>query len=313
MPIHQRLTVIFNPIAGRRRQGFLEDVVDRLTARGWAIEMKATARRGDAENFARAVARLSKGERPDLLAIAGGDGTIGEAINGLITATDTPGENDGAIPFGIIPMGTANVLAAEIGLEVTADSVAATLDARQARPIHVGLAQSDNMGCRAFTLMAGAGFDAHVVARVDSQLKKRFGKGAYLWQSLKQAFSFNFPTYRVSIDNGAPVEVASVIVAKGRYYGGRYVVAPAADLGKPRFEICLFEKRGLAHALRYGAALALNRLPQSAGYRIVSGRNVSIEGPEADPVQGDGDVIGHLPMRLTLAPLPLSLVMPKAR
>lgn len=302
MPAAPRLIIIFNPIAGRRRQGFLEDVVDRLTARGWAIEMKATGKRGDAENFARAIARMPKAERPDLLAIAGGDGTIGEAINGLITALDAD-----AMPFGIIPMGTANVLAAEIGLDLTANAIAATLDARQARRIHVGLANG-----RAFTLMVGAGFDAHVVARVDSHLKKRFGKGAYLWQSLKQAFSFGFPTYRVAIDNGTSIEVASVIVAKGRYYGGRYVVAPEADLGKPRFDVCLFEKRGLVHALRYGAALAFNRLPQSAGYRIVRAKSVSIEGPETDPVQGDGDVIGHLPMRITIAPLPLSLVMPKA-
>lgn len=302
MPAAPRLIIIFNPIAGRRRQGFLEDVTDRLTARGWAIELKPTTKRGDAESFARAIARLPKAERPDLLAIAGGDGTIGEAINGLITATDAD-----AMPFGIIPMGTANVLAAEIGLKVTAEAIAAALDARQARPIHVGLANG-----RAFILMVGAGLDAHVVANVDSGLKKRFGKGAYLWQSLKQAFSFAFPVYRVSIDNGAPVEVASVIVAKGRYYGGRYVVAPAAALGKPHFEICLFEKRGLFHALRYGAALALNRLPKSGGYRIVGGRSVNIDGPEMDPVQGDGDVIGHLPMRITIAPLPLSLVMPKA-
>jgi diacylglycerol kinase (ATP) len=302
VPAAPRLIIIFNPIAGRRRQGFLEDVVDRLTARGWAIEMKATRKRGDAENFARAIARMQKAERPDLLAIAGGDGTIGEAINGLITAVDAD-----AMPFGIIPMGTANVLAAEIGLDLTADAIAATLDARQARRIHVGLANG-----RAFTLMVGAGFDAHVVAQVDSHLKKRFGKGAYLWQSLKQAFSFGFPTYRVAIDNETLIEVASVIVAKGRYYGGRYVVAPEADLVKPRFDVCLFEQRGLVHALRYGAALALNRLPQSAGYRIVKAKSVSIEGPETDPVQGDGDVIGHLPMRITIAPLPLSLVMPKA-
>lgn len=302
MPPAPRLTIIFNPIAGRRRQGFLEDVTDRLSARGWAIELKATEKRGDAESFARAIARLPKAERPDLLAVAGGDGTIGEAINGLVTAIDAA-----AMPFGIIPMGTANVLAAEIGLTVSPEAIAATLDARQARPIHVGLANG-----RAFTLMVGAGFDAHVVAGVDAALKKRFGKGAYLWQSLKQARQFPFPTYRVSIDGGAAAEVASVIVAKGHFYGGRYVVAPEAQLSKPSFEICLFERRGLAAALRYGLALALNRLPQSAGYRIVRGSQVTIEGPEDDPVQGDGDIIGHLPMKITVAPLALSLVMPKA-
>jgi diacylglycerol kinase (ATP) len=301
VPAAPRLTIIFNPVAGRRRQGFLEDVTDRLTARGWAIELKATEKRGDAESFARAITRQPKAERPDLLAVAGGDGTIGEAINGLVTALDVT-----SMPFGIIPMGTANVLAAEIGLAVTPAAVAATLDARQARPIHVGLANG-----RAFTLMVGAGFDAHVVASVDPTLKKRFGKLAYVWQSLKEMRAFPFPAYRVSVDGAAPIEGASVIVAKGRFYGGRHVVAPGADLGSPRFEICLFEKSGALHALRYGLALGLGRLPRSAGYRILSGTHVSIEGPENDPVQGDGDIIGHLPMRITLAPLPLSLVMPR--
>jgi YegS/Rv2252/BmrU family lipid kinase len=301
VPAAPRLTIIFNPIAGRRRRGFLEDVRDRLTARGWAIDLQATAQRGDAERLARAILRMPKQDRPDLLAIAGGDGTIGEAINGLVTAVDAD-----AIPFGIIPMGTANVLAAEIGLAVDPAAIAATLDARQARPVHVGLANG-----RAFSLMVGAGFDAHVVAGVDPAMKKRLGKLAYVWQALREARRFSFPAYRVAIDGGQPVEAASLIVAKGRFYGGRHVVAPAADLGKAGFEICLFERRGLFQALRYGIALALGRLPRASGYRIVSGRRVEIEGPPGDPVQGDGDIIGHLPMRITLAPIPLRLIMPR--
>ncbi|WP_374370534.1 diacylglycerol kinase family protein [Dongia sp.] len=308
MPAAPRLTIIFNPIAGRRRRGFLEDVTDRLVARGWAIELKATEARGDAESLARAIASLPKAERPDLLAVAGGDGTIGEAINGLIASGSAE-----PMPFGIIPMGTANVLAAEIGLEVSAEAVAATLDARHARPIFVGRAHSESMGSRAFTLMAGAGFDAHVVAQVDGDLKRRIGKLAYVWQSLRQMTRFRFPIYRVSIDGGAAIEVASVIVAKGHFYGGHYVVAPAARLDLAQFEICLFEKRGAFHALRYALALGMNRLPRAIGYRIVSGRHVTIEGPPGDPVQGDGDVIGHLPMTIDLAPQPLSLVMPRAR
>jgi diacylglycerol kinase (ATP) len=303
LPAAPRLTIIFNPTAGRRRQGFLEDVCDRLTARSWAIDLKATQARGDAEALAHAIALLPKAERPDLLAVAGGDGTIGEAINGLIAVDARE-----PMPFGIIPMGTANVLAAEIGLDVSADVIAATLDARHARPIFVGRANG-----RAFTLMVGAGFDAHVVAHLDGALKKRIGKLAYVWQSLREMRRFRFPRYRVSIDGGAPLEVASVIVAKGHFYGGRYVVAPEARLGDAGFEICLFEKSGIVHALRYALALGLNRLPQAAGYRIRRGARVTITGPEGDPVQGDGDVIGYLPMTIDLAPHPLSLVMPRAR
>lgn len=295
-----RIAIIFNPIAGRRRRLVLEDVCDRLVARGWAVELKPTGARGDAERFAREIAELPATQRPDLLAVAGGDGTIGEAINGLMAAnTRAP------MPFGIIPMGTANVLAAEIGLAVNADVIAATLDARRAQAIHIGRANG-----RAFTLMAGVGFDAHVVAELDTALKRRIGKGAYVIGALRQMFRFGFPTYRVRIDQGPVREAASVIVAKGRFYGGRHVVAPQAGLDAPHFQICLFERKGAFHVLRYALALALGCLPRARGYRILEGRHVTIEGPIHDPVQGDGDVLGQLPVTIEIAATPLHLVMP---
>ena len=297
-----RIAIIYNPIAGRRRRRVLEDVCDRLGARGWAVALKPTGGRGDAERFARDIAELPVTERPDLLAVAGGDGTIGEAINGLLAAhVQTP------MPFGIIPMGTANVLAAEIGLAVDADVIAATLDARRAQAIHIGRANG-----RAFTLMAGVGFDAHVVAELDIALKRRLGKGAYVIGALRQMLRFRFPTYRVRIDQGPVLAAASVIVAKGRFYGGRHVVAPRARLDAPHFQICLFERKGVFHVLRYALALALGCLPRARGYRMVEGRHVTIEGPAHEPVQGDGDVLGQLPVTIEIAATPLHLVMPGA-
>ncbi|WP_374385047.1 diacylglycerol kinase family protein [Dongia sp.] len=294
-----RIAIIFNPIAGRRRRITLEDVCDRLTARGWEIELKPTRARGDAERMAREVADLPAELRPDLLAVAGGDGTIGEAINGLIAGTTTPPR------LAIIPMGTANVLAAEIGLKVTPDAIAAAIDARKSKLIHIGRANG-----RAFTLMAGVGVDAHVVAELDVALKRRIGKGAYLWGAAKQLFRFGFPTYSVALDDAAPVAAASVIVAKGRFYGGRHVVAPKADLTAPSFEVCLFERKGALHMLRYALALGLGRLPRADGYRIVTARKIAISGPEKDPVQGDGDVLGYLPAAIDIAPNPIELIRP---
>lgn len=296
-----RITIIFNPIAGRRRRLTLEDVCDRLAARGWAIELRPTAARGDAERFAREIADLPKESQPDLLAVAGGDGTIGEAINGLSgAATD--------LRIAIIPMGTANVLAAEIGLHVTAEAIVDTIDTRQSQAVYIGRANG-----RAFTLMAGVGVDAHVVADLDIALKRRIGKGAYVWGAIKQLFRFGFPIYQVSIDHQKPRDAASVIVAKGRFYGGRHVVAPEARLGDPKFQICLFEQHGLFHMLRYGLALTLGRLPQASGYTILEGCDVTISGPEGDPVQGDGDILSHLPVRIVIAPAPVQLIMPLRR
>lgn len=296
-----RIAIIFNPIAGRRRRLVLEDVLDRLTARGWTIDLKPTGARGDAERFAREIVELPADIRPDLLAVAGGDGTIGEAINGLVATK-------AGLPLAIIPMGTANVLAAEIGLAVHPDAIAAAIDARQSQAIYIGRANG-----RAFTLMAGVGVDAHVVAELDSALKRRIGKGAYVWGAFKQMFRFGFPTYRVAIDGGTPIDAASVIVAKGRFYGGRHVVAPKASLTAPHFQICLFEHKGPLHMLRYALALALGRLPKARGYSILQGRHIAISGPENDPIQGDGDVLGHLPATIDIAPAPIQLVMPVRR
>lgn len=298
-----RIAIIFNPVAGRRRRLVLEDVCDRLASRGWAVELRPTGARGDAERFAREIAELPADQRPDLLAVAGGDGTIGEAINGLIAA-DAPT----SLSIGIIPMGTANVLAAEIGLAVHVDAIAAALDARRTQDCYIGRANG-----RAFTLMAGVGVDAHVVAQLDIALKRRIGKWAYVLGALKQMFRFGFPTYRIRIDNGAFVDAASVIVAKGRFYGGKHMVAPKAQLGMPSFQICLFERKGAFHMLRYALALGLGRLPTARGYRILEGRQVTIDGPAADPIQGDGDILGQLPATIDLAPKPIRLVIPFTR
>jgi diacylglycerol kinase (ATP) len=295
-----RIAIIFNPVAGRSRRLVLEDVCDRLAARGWTVELKPTGARGDAERFAAEIADLPPVARPDLLAVAGGDGTIGEAINGLVAARSMV-----PLPIGIIPMGTANVLAAEIGLAVDVDAIAAALDARRTEAIYIGRANG-----RAFTLMAGVGVDAHVVAQLDVDLKRRIGKAAYVIGAMKQLFHFGFPNYRVRIDHGPILDVASVIVAKGRFYGGKHIVAPLARLDQPSFQVCLFERKGIFHMLRYALALASGSLPRASGYRVLEGKHVVVEGPAGDPVQGDGDILAHLPVVMDLVATPIALVVP---
>src|SRR5260370_37988583 len=101
---------------------------------------------------------------------------------------------------------------------------------------------------------------------------------------------------RYSVETGgARFEAASVIVTRGRLYAGPYVVAPAAALGEPLLHVCLFERWGRSHTLRFGLALLLGRLPRTAGYRVVAGRDVRISvlsdaGEDGrQPVQIDGD------------------------
>jgi diacylglycerol kinase (ATP) len=293
----RRMTVVFNPTAGGRRRARLDETLKLLRASGCEVAVQATAARGDAETIARGF-----GVPPqalDLLVIAGGDGTINEAVNGLLSAG-----GDGASSMALVPLGTANVLANEIGLATAPAAVARAIARGASVRAYVGVANG-----RCFTAMAGAGFDAHVVANVSLRLKRLFGKGAYVLESLRQLWRFPFPRYRVNVD-GQSYDAASVIVAKGHFYGGRYVCAPEARLDQPEFHVCLFERGGRWNAVRYALALALGRLPRLPDFRVVRGRAVTIDGPSGDPLQGDGDIIARLPVRIEIAPQPLRLIVP---
>lgn len=290
----RRLLLIFNPAAGWRRRRRLDDVLRRLDAAGCTVTLRETARPGDAERFA-AEARGMAFER---LVVAGGDGTINEAINGLAGSM---------LPVAVVPLGTANVLAAEIGLKTDAESIARAIMQGLPRPVALGEANG-----RRFVLMAGAGFDAHVVRDVTAPLKRGLGKGAYVLAALRQMLAFGFFEYRVSID-GAERVAGSVIVANGRYYAGKYVCAPDGHLERPELAVCLFERSSRWSVAVYAMALLTGRLPGLASYRVISARHVAIAGRPGEPLQGDGDIIGRLDATIRMLPDALNLIFPPER
>ncbi|WP_247895715.1 diacylglycerol/lipid kinase family protein [Azospirillum brasilense] len=294
----RRLLVIHNPVAGARRARRLGVVLDLLEQRhGAAVTLRATGGRGDAEAMARTVAPGVF----DAVVAAGGDGTINEVVNGL----GARGHGETTIPLGIVPLGTANVLAHELDLPLDAEGVARVLAEGRPLPVHLGVANG-----RAFAMMAGAGLDARVVERVDARLKRLIGKGAYAVETLARIAAGGGGPYRVAVDGAEPVDVASVIVAKGHFYGGRFVCAPDARLADPRLHVCLFPRAGRGNALRYLWGVTAGRLPRFPDYRILPARRVVIDGPAGEPVQGDGDVIARLPVEIALAPWVLPVLAP---
>jgi diacylglycerol kinase (ATP) len=301
----KRVLVVFNPKAGRHRLGKLRRTIAAMRLTGAEVELQATAARGDAERFAReACGGVNGFAALDQLAIAGGDGTINEAVNGIMSVSGAGATS--SLPLCIVPLGTANVLAREIGQRFSPAVAAKTALTGERRQVYLGQANG-----RCFTIMAGAGFDAHVVANVSTALKLRIGKLAYVWEALRQLFLFPYSRYRVTVD-GKSYDAASVVVAKGRLYAGPYVAAPEARLDSPDFQVCLFQRGGRWNAIRYALALTLGLLPRLKDYLIVSGRQVRIDGPAGDPVQGDGDIIAHLPVEIRLAPVSLALMAPAA-
>ncbi len=300
--------LVRNPIAGRRRRGLVDAVVRQVRAEGWTVDLVDTEAVGDA----RRLAETCDATRYSVIAVAGGDGTINEVVNGL--AQRGEGVPALAPALAIVPLGTANVLAHELGLSFEAATIARTMVSGRALLVRPG--EACNGGApRCFSLMAGAGFDAKVVAGVSALLKRRFGRGAYVWRSMIETRRYRPVRYAVEID-GVRYEAASVIVTRGRHYAGPYVVAPLATLSDPLLHVCLFERWGRSHTLRFGLALLMGRLPRAGGYRVISGREVKVsvlhDAGEAgtQPVQIDGDDALTLPISINLASGSVRLLQP---
>ncbi|HUA76521.1 MAG TPA: diacylglycerol kinase family protein [Acetobacteraceae bacterium] len=285
------MLIVFNPAAGRRRAQRLWRVLDLLVQNGIRLELAETGHRGHATELAREGAARGAG----LIVAAGGDGTIAEVANGLCGA---------AVSLGVIPLGTANVLAHELGLPFAPRAVAAALAFGRTRLLWPGIARGPS-GERLFVQMLGAGFDAAVVHHLSDALKRLCGRGAYVAQSLCEIACYNFPKLHLRLD-GKELDAASVIVSKGRFYAGRHLLAPGASPMERGFTVAVFRRRGRLPALVSGALLPFDLLPRAPGMCLVRAAAVDIEG--SAPAQADGDPAGTATLRITDAPAPIAIV-----
>lgn len=291
----RRLLVIHNPTAGRRQRRHLAAVLSEIEKQGAQFRLQETASAGDAERVAR-----DCGSDIDVVVVAGGDGTINEAINGLMARAQFP------LPaLGIIPVGTTNVLSRDLQIPRQADALARLLAHGRTQDIHVGCANG-----RYFSLMCGVGMDAHIVNRTSLRLKKKIGKLAYVLQGLRELAAGLPHRYRVEIDGSEAVEASSVIVAKSRFYGGEFQLAPQAAVGTPELQVCLFLRGGRLSTLIYIAGMGTGHLDRMPGYRVVAASRVLITGHDGDPVQLDGDSRGCVPLDIGLGEHPLPVVAP---
>lgn len=300
----RRLLVIYNPTAGGSRRQRFEAVLAGLADLGCPLDVRPTGAPGDAA----ALARAADPAAYDLVVAAGGDGTINEAINGMIgEAGSEAAAGPAQPPLAVLPLGTANVLAAELGLDLVPAHIARVIAGGPIRSVSLGRASAPGGPARVFSLMAGAGFDARVVDGIDLRVKRLLGKGAYVLEGFRQMCLKKPPLMRVTVD-GKTHEAASVIVSNARFYGGRYLLAPEARLEDPLLHVCLFRHGDTLNILRYAMALQRGRLLGTQGFEIVTGRDIRIEGDPGAPLQADGDIIARLPVRIGALPHALRMV-----
>jgi YegS/Rv2252/BmrU family lipid kinase len=288
--------IIANPSAGRAGSlRKLSKVVDGLERLGCAVAVRrAGPTVGDVERLAREV-----DVDCDAVVAAGGDGTVNAVLNGLAAAP-----HGRTIPFAVLPFGTVNLLAREIGLPNRSDCLADIIAHGRARPVWPG-----QVGERLFLVVASSGFDAETVASVDPAFKADFGRLAIFWAGIRRLWDRPLGRRIVRIDSDK-YQPSVAIVAKGRFYAGSFVAVPRASIFEPDLHVALLPGDRFLSLLRYVFGLLSGVLPQMHDVTIRKCRQVWIEAANAEPVQADGEIVAWLPVSIHVAQKPMLIICP---
>ena len=285
MPHRPDVVIIVNPIAGGGRgQKDAEEVERLLAAGGRSVERVLTNASGDAERAALGAAKSGA----NTVLVFGGDGTINEAAQGL-AGSDTA--------LAVLPLGTANVLAHELGLGYGPRRAAELVLRGRRRRLDLGRAAG-----RYFVCMASTGFDAYVTENMAKWRRGAISYLSYVGPTLKALWRYPYTPLRVRVD-GAPMRRPAyhVIVGNVRNYGGPFTMTPNARPDDGLLDVVAFESGGPAMLGLYMAATTVHLHPRLRTVEMLRGRRIEVEAGEPVPVQTDGDFRGYSPACFEIA------------
>ena len=295
-----RICVIFNPAARGNKARRFRRHLDEMAQQSF---FKATTAPGDARRFA----ATAVADGFDVIAAAGGDGTVNEVLNGI---GDVPGGFD-RVRLGVLPLGTVNVFAREWKIPLRLEAAWAVL--RRARETRLDLGRVNFLeegqpAQRYFMQLAGAGLDARAVELVSWRLKTNAGPLAYVVAGF-QAVLEKQARLCVSVD-GQKLEGELVLFGNGQLYGGPFAFFPGASASDGRLDACVFPSVSLPSLCRLVPELLLRRkLPEKMVRRArVQSLEVTCETPAAFEL--DGEWAGYLPATFSVEPKKLRMVVP---
>jgi len=285
------IIVIINPNARSERARALCRKIESLSSRAY---VRITNSPGEA----RFLAEEAVSEGCERVVAAGGDGTINEVVNGLAGS---------GTALGLLPLGTMNVFATELGLPVgNLRKCWDVIEHGSIKPVDL-LRAND----RHFVQLAGIGFDAQVVAATSFDFKKTLGPLSYVI-SATQIASKKPPTLTVR-GGGGTREGSFVLIGNGRYYGGPFVLFKDARIDDGMLDVLIFKNLGYLDIVRYLQAIVLGNHTALSDVEYFQTAQVRVSSADAVPVEVDGEVIGTLPVSFKVLPGKLRVLVPSRR
>lgn len=312
----QRAALFYNPLSGRRRKHRVEDVEAVATVlRSGGVEVEIAPTR--AASDAGAQVRMAIRDGFDTIIACGGDGTVHDVLQGIA------GRN---AALGIIPLGTANAMAHDLRLPMRPAAAAKALLSAVPKTVAVGQIQYRDFNAlpcsRFFTVAAGVGLDAHLFYKLNRLMKDRMGMMAYYskawhlwWTHRMRYFEAEF-----SSNGGGPMREArlsEMLAVRINHFGGVLrELAPGASLARNdlRLVLCRTGNRALYLAYVFRGILGLwHRVPgiELAHADQVTCQAIASENPENIYVEADGELLGRLPITLSMVPDALTVLVPK--
>jgi diacylglycerol kinase (ATP) len=285
----QKVVVIFNPAAKGDKARSVENML-RSIVRGAALWPTDSPGQGIR------LAEQAVHHGYEVIVAAGGDGTINEVVNGIAGRPVT---------LGILPVGTMNVFAHELGLpserirqcwKIIEDGHVAEID----------LARAND---QFFVQLAGVGLDARAVEATDVTMRRTIGPLSYLLAAL-QVISDPPPCLQIACAGGRRFEASFALIGNGRHYGGPFSVFTQAQNDDGRLDLLVFRNQGYLDLFRYLQGILAGKPEQMPGVEYLQVPALSVVSDQDTPVEVDGEVSLRTPVRFELAAKRLRVLVP---
>ena len=310
----QRVALIYNPVSGQisaRRDAAIQAAVDVFRDAGIEAEAFVTDAAGSATEHAIECVRGGY----DTVLACGGDGTVHEVLQALVGTE---------VALGVVPLGTANALASDLGLIASPAEVARKL--LEAAPVRVSVGRIHYQAIdggpqsRYFAVAAGVGPDALLMSRMDAQLKRRLGYVLYMIEATRILFTHGFPMFQALVPEGGNghrrvVNVSQLLAVRVRSFGGALKnLAPGASLRNGTLTALAFKTQSRFRYMLFLLAVVARRHTFYREVELLEATAIDCQtgDREDEPlfVEADGEVLGSLPVRLEVVPHSLSLLVP---
>lgn len=297
---YQSALVILNPAAGQDDPAKVRTLIEeRFTQEQLRYEIRETKEAGDALQWAEHAAD----EGFDVVVVSGGDGTVMEAMSGLIKSGST-------IPLAQLPAGTANLLARALSIPTEQAGALDVLFTGKSTRLDVGYLPREE---RYFALVVGAGYDARMIADASRELKNVLGFAAYVVTGIKNLFTLRPSRIEVEID-GKKMRLRAhtlLIINVGVIQDANVALGPNIKPDDGKLDLMIVSSASLMGALNILFRILTKRFDRTSGLRYMSASRISVTARPPLPTQIDGEALGDTPLEVEVVPKGALLIVPQ--